>query len=733
MYRGVLALLCIALASCASTGSSEQTGAGAGAPAAPAAGSADSEPADSGPAAAAGSANPPPVIPGEPDSGAAATTAALGDIQRDGRAIQIGQFPEAAPRVQVQGDQTIALNLEQEDLRRVFEQLGDALQLNMVIDPAIDSVVSVRTTEDNPLTFDDIWPLMRLLARNAGVTIEQAGNVYEFSLGPQRVPVEVVMPGWLGQSSASEVLQVTPLRYISRETAVEVLGPILQDEGSIIPLGARNSIGISGPPGMLTRINGLLEVIDDDPFLNQGIKLYSLRYTQATDVAEEMTNILRLIQGETGAYQVLGLARINAVLVVGAPARGFDEVDRWIAILDNESQEQVEQLFFYKVKNLDALALATTLTNVFGQEDEEAVNLLTQGGAVDVNALAAANQIAVPNQNVGPDNAPIFVAQAPAAPAGTDNAVSADLAVAIVADEDTNSLLIRSTPRDYRQLLQIISRLDTLPKQVMINAVIGQATLSEGTSYGVDWVRVSQNLNSGPARLTSQFLPAGILDDNGLATPGSGLVLTRSFANGSATIDATLNAIAIENEVRLLARPTIMATNNQEGEIIVGQEVPVDSGSSISGNGTVVSNISYRDVGIVLTITPHVNEDGYINLEIFQSLSSVEDSAGGVSDNPIFTNQEITTTAVVADEAVIALGGLIQEEETSENNGIPGLRKIPGLGALFSYRDRGTVRRELFVILRPQIIDGDAGDAAANQAFRDRFENLKAALDEVWD
>lgn len=320
-----------------------------------------------------------------------------------------------------------------------------------------------------------------------------------------------------------------------------------------------------------------------------------------------------------------------------------------------------------------------------------------------------------------------------AAQAANENTVSADLSVSIVADEDTNSLLIRSTPRDYRQLLTIISRLDTLPQQVMINAVIGQATLSEGVSYGVDWVRVSENLGSGPARLSSSFLPTGLLDTNGIATPGSGLVLTRTFANGSAIIDATLNAIAADNEVTLLARPTIMATNNQEGEIIVGQEVPVDGGSTVTGNGTVQTNISYRDVGIVLTITPHINEDGYINLEIFQSLSSIEDAAGGVSDNPIFTNQEITTTAVVADESVITLGGLIQEETLNDNSGIPGLRKIPFLGSLFSYQEERNVRRELFVILRPQIIDGDEGDTRAEQEFRNKFEALRAVMDELWN
>lgn len=706
LRHGALLAACIGLASCATTSSTQGQSGPTGSPAVnnESPGSAAVvTPADG--AAPSRSANPDP------------TTALLDEINRDGRVIQIGNYLEEEPAIEVQGNATIALNLEQEDLRRVFEQLGDALQINMVIDPAISAVVSIRTTESNPLTFDDIWPLMRLLAANAGVTIEQAGNVYEFSVDDGRVPAELVRPEWLDEATASQVLQITPLRYISRESAAEVLAPLLQEEGAIVPLGARNLIGISGPPGLLSRVNALLDVIDDDPFQNQGIKLYNLQYTQASEVTEELTNILTLIQGEAGVLQVLGLTRINAVLVVGSPERGFDEVDRWISILDTESQEQVEQLFFYRVKNLDALSLAETLISVFGQAEEEQVqNLLAFG--VDGQDDAA------------PPGAEVLFQ---AAQAANENTVSADLSVSIVADEDTNSLLIRSTPRDYRQLLTIISRLDTLPQQVMINAVIGQATLSEGVSYGVDWVRVSENLGSGPARLSSSFLPTGLLDTNGIATPGSGLVLTRTFANGSAIIDATLNAIAADNEVTLLARPTIMATNNQEGEIIVGQEVPVDGGSTVTGNGTVQTNISYRDVGIVLTITPHINEDGYINLEIFQSLSSIEDAAGGVSDNPIFTNQEITTTAVVADESVITLGGLIQEETLNDNSGIPGLRKIPFLGSLFSYQEERNVRRELFVILRPQIIDGDEGDTRAEQEFRNKFEALRAVMDELWN
>ena len=633
-------------------------------------------------------------------------------INRTGRIIQLGRFVEDRPTVEVPEGTTVELNYEQEDLRRVFEQLGDELQINMVIDPAIDYRVSLRSSPDNPLQYEDLWPLMRMLAANAGVTIEQAGNVYRFMRNPSNIPAEIVLPGWLGEATSAEVLQVTPLTYISVESALALLNPLLQPEGRIIRLGQANLIGISGTPQQLQRVNALLQIVDDDPFQNQGIQLYELLNSQAADVATELTNVLALIEGDLPSYQVMGLERINAVLVLAPAGRGFEEVTRWIRILDAESQEQVEQLFFYKVKNLNAATLAETLTRVFAQDEDAGPEVATEEDVEDVTAAEEGETPAAAAIENG---------------AATD-IVSANISVTIVADADTNSLLVRGTPREYRQLLTTINNLDTPPPQVLINAVIGQVTLTDGNEFGVDWIRVSQNANTG--FVSSRLLPGGLLTESGTPALGSGLIMSRTFNDGTSIIDATLRAIAQDNEVRLLARPTILATNNQEGEIKVGQAVPIDQGTTVSGNGVTTSNVAYRDVGIVLTITPHINDDGFINLEIFQSLSSLEEGSG-VAGNPVFSNQEITTTAVVADQSTITLGGLIQEDDSDQNTGIPGLQRIPVLGALFSYQQLRTVRRELFVILRPQIINGDERDSAYMRELRESFDNVSILLEEA--
>jgi general secretion pathway protein D len=159
--------------------------------------------------------------------------------------------------------------------------------------------------------------------------------------------------------------------------------------------------------------------------------------------------------------------------------------------------------------------------------------------------------------------------------------------------------------------------------------------------------------------------------------------------------------------------------------------VPVNNGTTIGVGGASTQNISYQNVGIDLKLTPQISDDGYVNLQIEQQLSSVEEGSAGVAGNPTFTDQSITTSVVVSDESTITLGGLIQEEESDQQNGIPGLVKIPGVGRLFSYTDQRSTRRELFVILRPQIIRGEERDDSVQRAYRDSFTHVSALLREA--
>lgn len=632
----------------------------------------------------------------------------IDQINRDGRRMTTPGLGDSGPApVTFDGENIIELNYEQVDLRVVLEELANALDITILIDPTIDNKISIRTAAERPLALEDVWPLIRMLSRDAGVLIEKVGNVYNARKVQRNLPTQIVTPETLGSSSAALLMQVTPLTYVSAEAAIQVVTPILGSSDNIRQLTASNTLIITATEFELDRINQLLSLVDADPFVNQGIQLFQLGNANAVEIAIELTEILTLIEGTNPAYQVKGIERINAILVTAPAGRGFNEIQRWVQILDAESQEQAEQLFYYQVRNLNAVELAQTLTQVFetDRDDEDAaVTSILQSRQLSLGQVESAQPAEVDiNTN--------------------SSAVAADLMVKIVSDEATNSLLIRSTARDYRQLLTTINRLDTVPLQVMINAVIAQVTLTDGNEFGVDWSRIAANsaVDEISTSTATNFAPSD----------AGGLLFSKSFINGAARIDATLAAISSNNDVRLLARPTITVANNQEGEIIIGSDVPVEQGQNVGANGTVTSSIQYRDTGIKLSITPQINNDGIVNLVISQELSSVDSGGAGVNGNPIFNNQEITTTVVVRDGENIVLGGLIQTDDEDLNTGVPGLNRIPLVGGLFSYQQRQTRKQELFIVLRPEIINLNSETRVQYSEILSRFEIISQVLDEA--
>ena len=636
------------------------------------------------------------AVPEPVDTISAEQQAIINEINRDGAPLQYDGVPEPGPiPVESLTGNVVEFNYEQADLRLVLEELAAALDVSIVIDPAIDSKVSIRTSSARPLSQEDIWPLIRLLTRDAGVVLNRVGNVYNARKINSVLPVEIATPDTLGQGTAARILQITPLTFISTEAAVQVIEPLLAPDGEVRTLVGNGTLAISASESQLQRINELLFLIDADPFQNQGIHLYQLFNANALEVAVELTEILLLIEGETPAYQVKGIERINGILVTAPAARGFEEISRWVKILDSVGEEQVEQLFHYQVNNLSAVELAETLSEVFEDDDDNAPATSNLGTDVEnspLNSVELTDGVSV---------------------VATNTVVSANLSVKIVADEATNSLLIRSTARDYRQLLTTINQLDAVPLQVMINAVIAQITLSEATKFGVDWSRIAAD---------SAVDPISSNASTGFVPQLGGLLFTKSFIDGASQVDATLEAIAINNDVQLLARPSLTVANNQEGDIQIGSQVPVEQGQSIGTGGIATTNIQYRDTGIVLSITPQINNDGIVNLIIRQELSSVDGGATGVNNNPVFNNQEINTTVVVRNGENVVLGGLIQTDTENLNTGVPGLNRVPLLGRLFSYQQETVERRELFIVLRPEIINLNSETELEYQDILDRFD-----------
>ena len=269
--------------------------------------------------------------------------------------------------------------------------------------------------------------------------------------------------------------------------------------------------------------------------------------------------------------------------------------------------------------------------------------------------------------------------------------------------------------------------------EVVISVIIAQVTLNDSTAFGIDWKSVWRSIdivNGFVTTTVDSFVGTGFGVPTGLtSTDGSsvGLVINSTSSHGNLT--AVLNALAGTNKVDVLSRPTILVKNNQEASIKVGSQQPVITAqkSTTDSIPTVANDVSYRDTGIELTVRPQINEDGIIQLEIDQALSSIGENSA-VPGFPSFDNQQITTVAVVEDRALIMLGGLIETTTKNQQEYVPFLGEIPVIGAAFGTTRLGTVRRELVLMIVPEIIDPNSGEAFY-KAFRKRVKYAASILE----
>jgi general secretion pathway protein D len=647
--------------------------------------------------------------------------AQLREINQIGSLPTVRSSPEPQPEFTLQTGQPLTFNFEQVPLRDVVQILADTMGISIVVDTSIGTEkITMRTAEGKDLAKRDLWPLLQLILSESGITMEKRGNLYYLKkIGVGGLPGRIGMNLSDSSDPSAQILQITPLRYIGVESASAAITPMIQPNGRILNLANLNIIGIVSTPTIMERINKLLAIIDADPFAHRGIRLFRLQHAEATEVKTELDQILQAIMGAAPAYQVIALERINAILVVAPPRGGFTDVEMWVEVLDERHDANLEQIFIYRVKNLEANDLASTLSSVFEQEDksEEEKRRETE----DDTTL--------------PQNLPLQMADNAAAIARergdtrTQQAiVSADLRVNIVADEKTNSLLIRATARDYQQLLETIRILDRVPLEVMVNVVIAEVTLSESTKYGIDWTALINKFGpsaDGSIRQSSIGTAFGV-------TSGSGLVL--NYFSGDVT--ALLNLVESDGNVTLLSRPSILVRNNEEALINVGSNEPVITRVNSSavtpgiGNtaGYFTNEVQYRDTGITLKVTPRINDDGIINMKVYQEVSQLGEERTEQRLQS-FLQRKIETNVVVRDGTAIVIGGLIEDTGNYSNSGLPVLRKTQ-VGGLFSSTSKSTARTELVLIIVPQIVNPELNNDPLLHRFISQMQSVSNLLAE---
>ena len=608
----------------------------------------------------------------------------------------------AAPRAAPPGeDGEITLNFEGQGIQEVVQAiLGQLFQENYTIAPGVSGEVTFATAR--PLTRDQVMPVLEMLLRWNGATIIWREGRYHV------LPISDAVRGNLvprfdsaARARGYEVMAV-PLRYIAPGQMAEILEPYAREDGVFRADDARSLLFLAGTRFELRNYLQIIETFDVDWLAGMSVGLFSLDRIEVGELLPELEAVFGE-GGETplaGMFRFLPLERLNAIMIITPNEHYLDQAQRWIARLDRSSPGAGARLWVYAVKNLEADVLAGYLSDIFGTSGARATRPRADRGALapgmERATITTAGEVQRPEIRGGE--------QTRATEGGL--ALGDDGDVRITAVTETNSLLIQATPAQYDSILSAIRRLDEEPLQVLVEAQVLIVELTDQLRYGVSWFLANSGPDAGGPELPNGFAPSR--DQNSLIFgAGAGALgsLTRRAVDRT-FIAATIDALETVSNVRTISSPSLMVRNNSSATINVGSQLPVQStrfvGGTVGEGASTIGNVQFISTGVTLEVTPRVNPGGLVYLDIRQEVSSP--GAPGVGDNPTINTRSIQTDVAVQSGQTIMLGGLIQDDETESRSGVPGLQRVPGVGALFRQTRNESVRTETLVLITPSVI-----------------------------
>ena len=674
------------------------------------------------------------------ESGAEAAPQPAGDVmpQREprpaafyqpGTGVFVGQ-PLPTPTTTAGGG-NITLNFENTNLREVVKViLGDLLDANYSIDPAVQGAVTLQTSE--PLARKDLIPTLELLLRMNGAALLSQNGLY--NVVPRDSAMRGMLAPQLGNSGQAlpqgYSVRIVHLAFVAAEEMQKILEPFTSP-GNIVRVDTvRNLLILAGSGPELAHLLETVRIFDVDWLEGMSVALFTPDFVDAETLSTE----LQAVFGEggqsplSGVIQFTTLERLNALLVITPRPQYLEKVAEWVERLDRDSGGVGQRLFVYRVQNGRAADLATVLAEVFQRDGSKSV-VRPPELAPGLESLEIASP---PRPSVEGQETVSGAAQGAATPAafkpaslvgGDGLIITEGSEIRIIADEINNALVVLATSQQYKQVEAALRRLDVSPQQVLIEATIAEITLKGDLKYGMEWFFTNSlsGGKSGEGLLDLSATGAGI----GAVVPG----FSYSIIDKAGAVRAVLNALAEDSRLNVISSPSLMVLNNQTASIDVGDEVPVVTQQQQSVVGTsspIVNNIEYRNTGVLLSVTPRVNAGGMVVMDVEQEVSQVvEDSTDTTTLTPTISKRSITTSVAVQSGQTVVLGGLIREQKVLSRSGIPGLYNLPIIGPLFGTTVDSQIRTELVVLITPRAVRNAADAAQVTDEFRNKMESLR--------
>lgn len=544
------------------------------------------------------------------------------------------------------------LAMKDAELRDVVQEMSLALGETVVLDPRVQGRITVISDQD--LDREGVRRLFYSVLDAHGFSIIDQGDRL------------LIIPAAEAKARASDpkakpapaqgfVTQVMELNASTAADLASLLRPLVSSNGYVGPSASANALIITDTAANTARIADIVRQLDAGT--RYGHSVVELKHGVAGDIAKVMEQSLDK-KSDGAKSQVIADASANRLIILGR-----DTVRKRLLTLaralDTPANAQQENARVIRLRHSDAKQLAEVLEAV-GQ------------GIKQETALAGAAQKASNRE------------------------------VKVAADESQNALVIMADPVQVRTLERIVQQLDQPRSQVLIHAAIVEISGDIIETLGVQW-----GVNTGSAQGGINF-PGTNVQIGGLSSGDAKLPEGAVLQLGGDRFNALISALASDTNNNVLSTPSLLTLDNQEAEILVGQNVPFETGSYTGtgeGSQNPFTTVTRQDIGISLKIKPHINDGTSLRLEVEQENSELAPSLQGVDSTDLITNKRALKSTILAEDGeIIVIGGLIKDSVRTQVSGVPLLRSIPYLGALFRWNKDSHTKTNLMIFLRPTIV-----------------------------
>ena len=671
---------------------------------------------------------------------------------------------------QFEGSQqsTTLLNVKDADITALVKTFSKLTGRNYIIDSNVKGKVTIHlptavTYEEALRIFDSV------LLMKGFTTIPVEQNTWKVVPAKSAKQTTVPIFGEDGRVPSDQlVTQFIRLKHVSAGEMQTLLSQYISPDGTINAFTGSNSLIIIDSDANIARLRKMVSILDV-PAINQELTVIPILYADVGDIAEKINTLIgnddssstsssrsnsntssrrqssssrrtsssrntSSANTTTGSrvlpIKVIPDERTNSLIILADP-ESTARITTLVKKLDSEVDLGGGRFFVYRLKHADSEEISEIVTNLISGASEEENTTQRSTSGSSISRASSRNQTTGSATNRLVDALRRRRQQSQSTQEGAGR-VNFEGEVSVAADTSTNSLIINASKNDYLKIKQLLDELDVKRPQVMVEATILEVSLNKEEGFGVEWQSSGGSDNGGVfaqsnyGGLTEIIENPGGLSDLTIAAASTGTVtLPGGLVLPSQAL--LIRAVSAHSNVNVLSSPTIVTTDNEEAEIIVGENVPfVTSTSTDTSNiNNTFNSIERQDVGITLRITPQISSGKFVNLKIFVEISNVVNSTRNDPNGPTTTVRTTETTVDVKSGQMVVTGGLISDNVTEATRGVPVLEDIPVLGYLFKREDSIQRRTNLLIFITPKILQ-DQFDA--REETREKRDTLSTAL-----